>query len=66
MDDVHTERKKHRERKAGVKAEKKKAKDKVDQSLTPLQRNPKAFSIQHATKTARIIQRYTCRHSSYV
>ncbi|KAK3091894.1 hypothetical protein FSP39_023506 [Pinctada imbricata] len=49
--------KKHRQKHAGIKAEKKKAKNKHQQDLTPQQRNPKAFSIQHARKTAKIVQR---------
>mgnify|MGYP003688070765 CR=1 FL=1 len=49
--------KKHRKRQAGPKAEKKKAKSKHQQELTPQQRNPKAFAIQHAQKTAKLIRR---------
>ncbi|XP_011456491.3 ribosome biogenesis protein BMS1 homolog [Magallana gigas] len=49
--------KKHRKRQAGPKAEKKKAKNKHQQELTPQQRNPKAFAIQHAQKTAKLIRR---------
>lgn len=50
--------KKHRKRQAGPKAEKKKAKNKHQQELTPQQRNPKAFAIQHAQKTAKLIRRF--------
>ena len=49
----------HRQRQAGPKAEKKKSKKNHQQDLTPQQRNPRAFSIQHAKKTAKIVQRYT-------
>ena len=49
----------HRQRQAGPKAEKKKSKKNHQQDLTPQQRNPRAFSIQHANKTAKIVQRYT-------
>lgn len=55
--DGEDQRKGHRKRQAGPKAEKKKAKNKHQQDLTPQQRNPKAFSIQHARKTAKIVQR---------
>lgn len=48
----------HRKRQAGPKAEKKKAKNKHQQDLTPQQRNPKAFAIQHAQKTAKLIKRF--------
>ncbi|KAJ8313478.1 hypothetical protein KUTeg_008971, partial [Tegillarca granosa] len=51
------QKKKHRMRHAGPKAEKKKAKNKHQQELTDRQRNPKAFSIQHVNKTTKIIQR---------
>ncbi|KAL3876947.1 hypothetical protein ACJMK2_034726 [Sinanodonta woodiana] len=47
----------HRQKQAGPKAEKKKGKKKHEQELTPQQRNPKAFAIQHARKTLRIVQR---------
>ncbi|VDI64097.1 Hypothetical predicted protein, partial [Mytilus galloprovincialis] len=47
----------HRKRQAGPKAEKKKSKKDHQQDLTPQQRNPRAFSIQHARKTAKIVQR---------
>ena len=53
----HKEKKEHRQRKAGPKAVKKKAKNPHEQELTPQQRNPKAFSIQHANKTLKIVQR---------
>ncbi|KAK3583604.1 hypothetical protein CHS0354_039426 [Potamilus streckersoni] len=50
-------KKAHRQKQAGPKAEKKKVKKKHEQELTPQQRNPKAFAIQHARKTLRIVQR---------
>lgn len=50
------DKKPHRKKQAGPKAAKK-IKDSKDQNLTPKQRNPKAFSIQHAKKTLRIVQR---------
>lgn len=49
--------KKHRQPRSGPSAEKKKAKNKHVQELTAQQRNPKAFSIQHAVKTSRLVQR---------
>lgn len=57
MDDVLDKRKAHRKRQAGPKAEKKKGKHNVDQSLTAQQRNPRAFSIQHANKTLKTVRR---------
>lgn len=57
MDDVLDKRKAHRKRQAGPKAEKKKGKHSVDQSLTAQQRNPRAFSIQHANKTLKTVRR---------
>ncbi|XP_046584794.1 ribosome biogenesis protein BMS1 homolog [Haliotis rubra] len=50
-------KKAHRVRQAGRKAEKKKAKDKHEQDLTAKQRNPRAFAIQSANKTAKRVQR---------
>ncbi|XP_048248671.1 ribosome biogenesis protein BMS1 homolog isoform X1 [Haliotis rufescens] len=50
-------RKVHRVRQAGRKAEKKKAKDKHEQDLSAKQRNPRAFAIQSANKTAKRVQR---------
>lgn len=51
-------RKVHRVRQAGRKAEKKKAKDKHEQDLSAKQRNPRAFAIQSANKTAKRVQRW--------
>ena len=51
------EKKVHRQRQAGPKALKKKAKSGHEQDLTPQQRNPKAFSVQHARKTLKLVQR---------
>ncbi|KAL5018103.1 hypothetical protein ScPMuIL_003825 [Solemya velum] len=56
MEDADSQ-KKHRKKQAGTKAGRKKSKDKHEQELTPQQRNPKAFSIQHARKTAKLVQR---------
>lgn len=55
--DGEDQKKVHRKRQSGPKADKKKAKKNHQQELTPQQRNPKAFSIQHAVKTARVVQR---------
>ena len=57
MDEKH-ENRTHRPRKSGPKALKKKAKSSHEQDYTPEQRNPKAFSVQHAKKTLKSIQRY--------
>ena len=56
--DEKRENKIHRPRQSGPKALKKKAKSDHEQDFTPQQRNPKAFSVQHAKKTLKIIQRY--------
>lgn len=56
MDD-HKEKKVHRKRQAGPKAAKKKAKNEHQQELSAQQRNPKAFSVQHAKKALKIVQR---------
>ena len=58
MEEERVEKKGHRARLAGVKAEKKKAKNKHEQELTARQRNPKAFSVQAIQKTAKRVQRY--------
>ena len=47
----------HRKRQAGPKADKKKAKNKVDENMTPQQRNPKAFAIQSINKVAKQVRR---------
>ncbi|XP_041362770.1 ribosome biogenesis protein BMS1 homolog [Gigantopelta aegis] len=57
MEDEGNDKKGHRARLAGRKAEKKKAKNKHEQDLSARQRNPKAFSIQAVQKTARRVQR---------
>ena len=57
MDEQH-EKKVHRPRKAGPKALKKKAKSGHEQELTAQQRNPKAYSVQHARKALKIVQRW--------
>ncbi|XP_033758019.1 ribosome biogenesis protein BMS1 homolog [Pecten maximus] len=57
MEDQAHSVKKHRQPKSGPSADKKKAKNKHVQELTAQQRNPKAFSIQHAVKTSRLVQR---------
>lgn len=51
------ENKTHRKKLSGPKAERKKSKQDHNQDLTPRQRNPKAFAIQHANKTLRTVQR---------
>lgn len=56
MDD-HTEKKPHRKRQSGPKAVKKKAKSDHQQELSAQQRNPKAFSVQHAKKALKVVQR---------
>lgn len=57
MEDENRSVKKHRQPKSGPSADKKKAKNKHEQELTAKQRNPKAFAIQHARKTTRLVQR---------
>ncbi|XP_052262735.1 ribosome biogenesis protein BMS1 homolog isoform X1 [Dreissena polymorpha] len=57
MDEKQDNKKAHRKRHAGPKAEKKKAKSDHKQDLDPRQRNPRAFSIQHVKKTQKIVQR---------
>ncbi|XP_060080432.1 ribosome biogenesis protein BMS1 homolog [Ylistrum balloti] len=57
MEDQTHSVKKHRQPRAGPSADKKKAKNKHVQELTAQQRNPKAFSVQHAVKTSRLVQR---------
>jgi len=52
------EKKAHRKRLAGPKAAKKKSKSDHQQDLTAQQRNPRAFSIQHANKTLKTVQRF--------
>ncbi|WAQ97349.1 BMS1-like protein [Mya arenaria] len=47
----------HRKRQAGPKAAKKKSKSDHEQELTAQQRNPRAFSIQHAKKALKTVQR---------
>ncbi|KAL7632419.1 UNVERIFIED_CONTAM: hypothetical protein RMT77_017273 [Armadillidium vulgare] len=56
--EIEVENKKtHRDRKAGRKADKKKAKNKHVQDLTAQQRNPKAFAVQSVVKAQRKIAR---------
>ena len=58
MDDEGSKAKKlHQKRKAGPKAEKKKAKNKHEQELTAKQRNPKAFAVHSVNKIARAVRR---------
>ncbi|OWF49820.1 Ribosome biogenesis protein BMS1-like [Mizuhopecten yessoensis] len=57
MEDQKQSVKKHHQPRSGPSADKKKAKNKHVQELTAQQRNPKAFSIQHAIKTTRLVQR---------
>ena len=57
MDGVDSVKKPHRKRQSGVKAEKKKKKNKyLDQ--TPQQRNPKAFTVQSSRRAHKAVQRY--------
>ncbi|XP_013412523.1 ribosome biogenesis protein BMS1 homolog isoform X2 [Lingula anatina] len=50
-------RKPHRLRHSGPKADKKKAKNKHEQELTPQQRNPKAFAFHSVNKVAKSVKR---------
>ncbi|KAH9636275.1 hypothetical protein HF086_009471 [Spodoptera exigua] len=57
-ENVFDKKKSHRAKQAGRKAEKKKNKNKVDQSnLSARQRNPKAFAIQSAVRAERQFRR---------
>lgn len=59
MGDEPGPQKSHRERQAGRKFEKKKARTKVqDEGMTARQRNPRAFAIQSVNKMARKVRRY--------
>ena len=55
MDDKE-DQKEHHKRRTGAKAKKKQVKN--DPKLTPLQRNPKAFSYQSVNKVSRVVRRY--------
>ena len=57
MEGEEDPRKAHRKRQAGPKAEKKKAKNKHEQDLTPQQRNPKAFAFHSVNKVAKQVRR---------
>lgn len=59
MEDQSDHKKAHRKKLSGPKAERKKSKhgQGIDQNLTPQQRNPRAFSIQHANKALKTVQR---------
>ncbi|ELU07193.1 hypothetical protein CAPTEDRAFT_82469, partial [Capitella teleta] len=52
-----SENKVHRQRKAGPKAEKKKAKKEKDETLDPRQRNPRAFAFHSVNKVAKRVRR---------
>jgi len=69
MDDEADQRKQHRKRHSGPKAEKKKSKEKHEQELTARQRNPKAFAYHSVNKVAKAVRRYasisnSCIHSN--
>ncbi|XP_060567637.1 ribosome biogenesis protein BMS1 homolog [Ruditapes philippinarum] len=59
MDEQSDNKKAHRKKLSGPKAERKKSKQGpgIDQNLTAQQRNPRAFSIQHANKALKTVQR---------
>ena len=57
METESDSKKSHRKRQAGPKAEKKKAKTKHEQDLTPQQRNPKAFAFHSVNKVAKQVRR---------
>lgn len=51
-------KKKHHKRQSGLKAEKKKAKLKLEDNRSAQQKNPKAFIVQSARKAHKAVQRY--------
>jgi len=57
MDEHSDNKKAHRKRQSGPKAFKKKSKNPHEQELTAQQRNPRAFSVQHANKALKVVQR---------
>ncbi|XP_053392079.1 ribosome biogenesis protein BMS1 homolog [Mercenaria mercenaria] len=57
MEEQSDNKKAHRKKLSGPKAARKRAKQDVDHNLTPQQRNPRAFSIQHANKALKTVQR---------